>query len=166
MQYSAVFSMSSDLSPAQSAPLFVVALVGVALVAVATWVTIYKPRRPYTPQVRFYSVALAIGLSIIIFAMYSIKSNHDSLVEAVNKGNVAVVEGAVENFHPMPVQGHDTERFSVAGTQFAYSDYMQTGGFNNSASHGGPIREGLPVRITYVPGSYNNVIVKLEIGHT
>jgi hypothetical protein len=32
-------------------------------------------------------------------------------------------------------------------------------GFNNTSSHGGPIREGLPVRVSYV----GNTILKLEI---
>lgn len=29
------------------------------------------------------------------------------------------VEGTVENFHPMPHSGHDTERFDVDGVDFA-----------------------------------------------
>jgi len=51
------------------------------------------------------------------------------------------------------------ERFCVSGVCFAYSDFVITSGFNNTSSHGGPIREGLPVRVTYV----GDMIVKLEV---
>jgi len=70
-----------------------------------------------------------------------------------------VVEGTVSRFVPMPVTGHAMERFCVHDTCFEYSDFVITSGFNNTSSHGGPIREGLPVRVTFV----GNKIVKLEI---
>ena len=60
-----------------------------------------------------------------------------------------VVEGPVTNFHPMPYEGHEDECFSVQSARFCYSDYAISAGFNNSASHCGPIREGLPVRVSY-----------------
>jgi len=76
------------------------------------------------------------------------------------------VEGRVHDFVPMPFGGHANEHFCVETTCFHYSDYLHMGGFNNTSSHGGPIREGLPVRITYVEdsGDTGNLIVKLEIG--
>jgi len=75
-----------------------------------------------------------------------------------------LVEGPVENFHPMPFTGHDTEHFTVEGVRFDYSDYEITPGFNQTRSHGGPIRPGLYVRIHYVTLSGEGAtIVKLEI---
>ena len=82
---------------------------------------------------------------------------------AETRGQLAVVSGPVENFHPMPVEGHDSERFTVSNVHFAYSDYVVTAGFNQSSSHGGPIREGLQVRISYDGPSADATIVKLEI---
>jgi len=82
-----------------------------------------------------------------------------SLSRALQDGRAAVVEGPVEQFVPMPYIGHSMERFSVAGIRFAYSDYVITGGFNNTSSHGGPIRLGRYLRITYV----GEDIVRLEI---
>jgi hypothetical protein len=37
----------------------------------------------------------------------------------------------------------------VDGVLFAYSDYFLTPAFNNTSSHGGPLKEGLQVRIYY-----------------
>lgn len=98
--------------------------------------------------------------------MRGIEHSHNRLVESAGSGRFRVVEGLVENFHPMPAAGHDTERFTVAGEGIAYSDYEITGGFNNTASHGGPLRAGLPVRITFVQDSSRNVIFKLEVGRS
>jgi hypothetical protein len=89
----------------------------------------------------------------------SLFREHATLSEAVAQGYVKVVEGPVEKFHPMPASGHDTERFCVQNACFSYSDYAITFGFNNTSSHGGPIRAGLQVRVTYV----GDTIVKLEV---
>ena len=69
------------------------------------------------------------------------------------------IEGTVSQFIPMPYTGHAMESFVVHGVRFAYSDYVITAGFNNTSSHGGPIREGLPVRIWY----RGNEILRLDV---
>lgn len=85
----------------------------------------------------------------------------------ISTGNVApkVIAGPVRDFVPMPATGHAMERFCVRTACFQYSDYVLTGGFNNTSSHGGPIKEGRSVRVTYLeyPSWPGNVIVKLEI---
>jgi hypothetical protein len=71
-----------------------------------------------------------------------------------------VIEGRVENFSPMPYGGHQNELFSVNNVTFEYSDFdLSKCGFNQTASHGGPIREKLQVRISYRDGH----ILKIEI---
>ncbi len=80
-------------------------------------------------------------------------------VDALESGQYSVVEGPVTDFVPMPREGHALESFSVGGTRFSYSDFTVTPGFHNSASHGGPIREGLYIRIAHV----GNLILRLEV---
>lgn len=82
-----------------------------------------------------------------------------SLLHALNTGNFQITEGRVVDFAPMPWSGHAEEKFAVNGQHFSYSDYTVTSGFNNTKSHGGPIRTGLAVRISHV----GNTIIKLEI---
>ncbi len=89
----------------------------------------------------------------------SIISRGLNAAEALEEGNCEVIEGKVENFHPMPQEGHDTERFEVDGRHFSYSDYVVSAGFNNTSSHGGPISEGLKVRICHQSG----IILRLEV---
>lgn len=89
----------------------------------------------------------------------SIGTKQSSLIEDYENGNYEVVEGLIENFDPMPSSGHKMESFTVKGIRFEYSDFVVTPGFNNATSRGGPIREGLPVRISYI----GNTILKLEV---
>jgi len=77
----------------------------------------------------------------------------------------------VQQVTPLPVGGHSQESFVVAGVRLGSSAYVITGGFNRSSTYGGPIHEGLQVRIHYLPdlpggGSQptaRNVILELEI---
>jgi len=78
---------------------------------------------------------------------------------AYRNGDYQTVEGIVTDFHPMPPEGHQDECFSVQDQRFCYSDFDMAVGFHNAASHGGPIRDGVPVRIAYREGR----ILKLEV---
>jgi len=80
-------------------------------------------------------------------------------LKAFRLGYPSAVEGIVTNFHPMPYEGHEDECFSVHLHRFCYSDYVAVPGFRNTASHGGPIRPGIDVRVTYLGAA----ILRLEI---
>lgn len=73
------------------------------------------------------------------------------------------IEGVVTDFDPMPEGGHQNESFVVSGVPFAFSNFDVTDyGYNNAASHGGAIREGLQVRIAYMANEKRNVILVLD----
>lgn len=93
-----------------------------------------------------FLVFLSIGLPAWIFADYW------TLRSALANRRCEVAEGRVTNYSPMPVEGHKEESFTVNGVRFHYSDFALTAGFNNATSLGGPIREGLQVRIHYLSG--------------
>jgi hypothetical protein len=75
-------------------------------------------------------------------------------------GQYQTVEGRVDNFVPMSPDGHIKESFTVSEVRFSHSEYEFNPGFNQSSLHGGPIRQGLPVRIAYV----GNIILRLQVG--
>jgi hypothetical protein len=112
--------------------------------------------RPFMGYVFIVFATLWTALSVF-FVISSYR--HDSALASDNR--CKTVEGTVENFHPMPYQGHAMERFTVSGVPFAYSDFVVTDAFNNTASHGGPIRAGQTVRICYDPESH--AILRLAI---
>ena len=129
--------------------------------AIAGGVLIWWGRRKRWPFSRRFAAYLMLGFACLWSGLVftSTFSEYLRLRSAYRRGQFSVVEGSVTNFRPMPYEGHQDECFSVRSETFCYSDYGVTAGFNNSASHGGPIREGLPVRVSYI----GNTIVRLEV---
>ena len=134
----------------------ILALVGALLVRFRAHVPMRGPR-VLVRAFPFVFFGFAILWTIVAFG--STFTEYWSLRSAVRDGRVSIVEGAVSQFKAMPYTGHAMERFCVQDTCFEYSDYVVTSGFNNTRSHGGPIREGLQVRIAHVRGT----IVRLEV---
>jgi hypothetical protein len=120
-----------------------------------------KPDRPFVRTALPY---LASGF-LVLWGAVTFTSSYRSYREVTSRlraGQYESVEGTVTDFEPMPREGHRYERFIVAGHLYEYSDYGRTPGFNNSSSHGGPIRPGLHVRIADIDG----LIARLEILRT
>lgn len=106
--------------------------------------------------------AVFLLLAFYAFRAPGVEDMYARAREAYVQGQYSTVEGTVTNFHPMPYSGHQDETFSVNGMQFSYSDYVLIPCFNNTSSHGGPIHEGLRVRIAYS----GNCILKLEVSRS
>lgn len=134
---------------------------GLIFVAVGVFLVAFRERIRGPAWARRAVAFFFLGFSVLwtIVAFVGTYGQYHSLSRALREGQVEVVEGPVEDFVPMPHGGHAMESFRVGGVPFEYSDYMITAGFNNTASHGGPIEPGLEVRITYVGGD----IVRLEV---
>lgn len=105
--------------------------------------------------VTFFSVMLYWGQ----FDMYrTIKGAYDS-------GEYEIVEGYVENFEPMPYEGHADESFDIKNVHFEYSDYTVTTGYHNAKSHGGVVHgngQHLKIGYVYCGAEYGNIIVYIE----
>ncbi|MDF1641641.1 hypothetical protein [Thalassolituus oleivorans] len=107
----------------------------------------------------FATFFLSFAVLWTLLAGIGIGAQQSSVRADYIAGKFDVVEGVVENFDPMPASGHKMESFTVGGVKFEYSDFVVTPGFNNATSKGGPIQEGMPVKISYI----GNIILKLEI---
>ena len=160
MEYRTVFDITESGYRTWFGPAF-----GLIFVAVGTALVFFRNRLPHpfnknTRYNRIFSVfffSFAVLWTLAVFA--STYHEYATLAGATRAGRVETVEGVVTEFDPMPYQGHRMERFCVGKKCFQYSDYVVTAAFNHSASHGGPIRNGLAVRVTFV----GNAIVKLEV---
>ena len=102
---------------------------------------------------------LSFSVLWTILSGFFIYRDYARLVRAFEQDTVQYVEGPVQNFIPMPANGHGVERFEVGGKRFEYSHNVASAGFNHTSTKGGPIHEGLQVRIGYV----GDTIVRLEV---
>ncbi len=159
MEYITVFDIANAGYKSHSFPEF-----GLIFVAAGSILVAFKSRLPNWSQRSTISRAIFpygfLGFSLLwtMATFFGTYRDYRNASDAERTNTTSVVEGQVTDFRPMPVSGHAMERFCVSGKCFEYSDYVVTAGFNNTSSHGGPIRENLPVRVTYV----GNTIVKLE----
>ena len=88
---------------------------------------------------------------------YQYEQNRHALKAALCR----IVEGEISNFHrQVPFKKGDSERFTVGGEEFSYSNgNLGSGGLRSSASFNIPLAEGLNVRIW----SRNKVICRLDV---
>jgi hypothetical protein len=104
------------------------------------------------------SAALAAGA--LIFGATAAAALEQSaafgLQQQLDQGRARVVAGKVEDHLNA---NFAYECFSVEGQRFCYSDGPTSVGFHQTSQNGGPIRDGLEVRVTFI----GNTIVRLEV---
>jgi hypothetical protein len=113
---------------------------------------------PSPPAQRF--IRAVVGFIFLIAGPIMAWASYQNYVNSRNYGQAQVVEGVVSYFAPMsPTAKGAVEPFCVQGHCFSYSDNDSTSGFNNTSTFGGPMRLGLPMRVTHI----GNTIIKLEV---
>ena len=145
-------------------PTLVSLLWGVVFLAVARSKNV---RNRINTKVWAYSMA-GIGFLFALIIFMLMYKSYQTILTAYRSGNFEVVEGTTKDFHPKEAFGGGYESFKVKDVPFFYSDYELSPGFNRTTRNGGPMKDGLPVRITYVYDNESsparNVIVRLEVG--
>ena len=104
----------------------------------------------------FLGFALLWTLSTFSFTYF----DYRQLRSAFEEGRCQIVEGRIQNFSPgKDNRGETDETFDVSGVHFSYSAYSASPGFNQTVAKGGPLKEGVQVRIFV----YKQNIARLEI---
>jgi hypothetical protein len=135
-----------------------IAAVGCAVVYVAL-ATVLRPAAPT-------SARKAMGWAVVFLPLWSIAMfaltyhQYQDLEAEYRRGAYQEVSGRVENFVDSgPRLQPGTEKFTVAGMPFSYSQNTISPGFRKTRASGGPLREGVWVRVRYT----GDAIVRLEI---
>lgn len=111
--------------------------------------------------VRFFGVIFLVFAAC--WAVLAFMNSYDAyrhLRTALARGEYKTIEGVVENFRPLATHGQGVESFEVRGVRFQYAPAALSPGFNRAAAEGGPIANGIHVRIAYV----GFAILRLAIG--
>ena len=104
----------------------------------------------------------AFGAFCFVAALSILYRQDRDIRRAMAANGAPTVEGTVTDFRPGS-NDHRPERFRVHDVRFEYSDDGHPG-FHQTAAEGGPIREGMCVRIRYYRNEFNeNRILMLEV---
>ena len=97
-----------------------------------------------------------LGVLLFLISTLGMAVEHIEYKELLETNNICYVEGYVENFHPMPYEGHDTEHFEIDGIYFEYTDFEIMNGYNTTSSHGGVVTQnGQYLKIKYIVSEYD-----------
>ncbi len=136
---------------------------GFLFIVIGIGMLIYKSQNPAkdsTLRSRIFPYAFTLFACFwTATSFWSTYSDYRHLRDALLNGQYVVVEGTITNFVPMPWGGHAKEKFNVNSHHYEYSNFAANAGFNQTQAYGGPLREGLHVRIADVDGQ----IARLEI---
>lgn len=102
------------------------------------------------------------GVAVMgIVGFFSVYGEYFSVRKTLLSGTATVVEGTIHNYKAgTNNKGSAYDTFCVKEICFEISDYEVTSGFRQMQVKGSPLKDGLPVRITYV----GDIIVRVEIG--
>lgn len=126
-----------------------------------------KGAEGYRVYVLFKWIGWIVGtFTILLFVCLTIAHYDDyaTTKKMLDNNEVLVVEGYVEQYHPMPMEGHDTEHFEINGVYFEYTNFEVSNGYNTPACYGGVVKEnGQHLKIKYIVDDVgNNLILYIE----
>ena len=134
-------------------------VIGLLVTAVAAYWNDGRERRAWALFSGFWFLWVLVAVPIVV-------TQYADAKRELEASTTRAVSGVVRTFTPGELVGRKTESFEVNGVPFFYQYEIITGGFRRTMAHGGPVREGLQVRIWYdgEPGQLvGNRILKLEI---
>jgi hypothetical protein len=109
-------------------------------------------------------VALLVSLGIAGFFVSQIAQHlvdHEACVRAEQEGQVRVVEGVIQDFHPLRsvLQRPSYETFRVGGELVSLPLFTESCGYHRTVVEGGPFREGMKVRLHL----WNGTILRVDV---
>ncbi len=98
---------------------------------------------------------LLIVLLVFVLGAANLAYSYATTMSAVREGRIKAVEGVVSRFRAATFN----DKFCVNETCFMYPASYTSVGFRHLSARGGPIHDGLSVKVSYVGGA----ITRLEI---
>jgi hypothetical protein len=145
MNYNVVFDASrngSQLAMFAAFPVFI------ALFGLIGWALTSSSDPTESTKGKFFLAGSALGLAMSLMLLVGHYGEYHQAKKALQAGAYDVVERTVQNFVPMPPDGHSTESFSVDQNHFSYGAGWGSIVFNSEWNRG-HIHNGAHVRIAY-----------------
>ena len=102
---------------------------------------------------------VTIFVSFSVYLLIHSWSEYEEFVQRLRSGDFRTLSGPITDFQPGGVSGNRIEHFRVDDVAFDYGTAELTSAFHRTAGNGGPMREGLQVRLAVT----GNKILRVEI---
>lgn len=120
---------------------------------------------PHGKEVDHINLDILFVIVCTAFILQNFLEMYRTVIVPYANGQYEIVEGYVQNFIPMPPEGHSNEMFDIGDVHFEYSDNLIVLGYHKTKTNGGVIRgngQYLKVGYVYFNESYGNIIVYIE----
>ncbi len=167
MDRSTVVAYRTVFDASQQSFAWWVVIIPLAVAFVGVGILVNRSRIPKVPSAIRISGSVTLicaGLCVAIFLFASTLSAYHTGSDLLATNQAQVAEGQVIDL--TSTASGKAESFRVQGVQFSYSEYSESLGFHHVSTLGGPMKEGLQVKIWYahIDGDPSDpVILKLEI---
>ena len=86
-------------------------------------------------------------------------------IAEIAAGKAKTIAGKIANFQPDQGGKGDAaiESFRIGDERFSYSNSIHRAGFKQTRIYGGPLKDGMTVRLTYVEMPDHTAITKVEV---
>ena len=136
---------------------FCFVIILVALVLVVVW-------KKVDIGVRLF--ILLIDMFLLFMAacqVYTCIDAKHNVYDEYQAGNYLIAEGIIDSYHPAEeMQINLPDEFVVDGLDFQVPGFVSAWGYPLKQANGGVLKNGMHVRIYYVPYKYENVIMRIE----
>ena len=126
-----------------------------------------KDLKPKECIAGFCFLIFLITFMLFVFgcAVYTMIDGRDMVYDEYKKGNYFTVEGEIVNYDTSVDIAGETQydSFEVSGVVFFAPGGTTQWGYPFTQSDGSPLKNGIKVKIRYVPYKYENVIMYLEL---
>ena len=136
--------------------------VAVGVIGAAVILTLRKKGRRVDGKVKaFIAVFAAVGAVLLARDAMTCRD----IVGPYRRGEALTVEGPVEEFIPTVFRRNPYESFTVDGVRFVLGGEAEGHfGYGRTSAFGGAVdRDGMYVKIYYIPYNGTNVIVRLDM---
>lgn len=116
-------------------------------------------RSPRRPHIAIYLLA-GVVLALLTGARFlSYVEEKKEFVRVLNANQARVVEGEITNYTPQAWTGRPLEKFQVGSEGFSFDGFGASPAYHKRRRSGGPLQEGMRVRVFEFRGS----ILRVEV---
>lgn len=154
-----------DIRTADFAAWFVFTPLGILLAAL--FIELVRRRRairgfvasPRDPRMAGFLLASVALVGVTGYQLRAYFAEETSLVHVLNTGQARIVEGEITDYTPQAWTGRPLESFRVGGERFSFDGFGATPAYHKRVRNGGPLREGMRVRLFEFRGN----ILRVEV---